>query len=66
MEEKQWQTFSVRMPLALRQKLDELAKAQDRRPSDTVRRLIKLAHAELEQQSEPVTDDHPTPAGPQV
>jgi predicted DNA-binding protein len=53
-------TFSVRMPITLRQKLDQLARAQDRRASDTVRRLIRLAYAELERsRATPHTESFP-------
>ena len=44
--------YSVRMPVALRQKLEELAEAQDRKPADVVRRMIRLAYADLKRQQQ--------------
>ena len=41
-------TYSIRMPITLREQLDQLAKSEDRRPSQVVRRLIKFAYAEWE------------------
>lgn len=39
-------TYSIRMPVTLRRQIEQLAAAQDRRPSQVVRRLIRLAYAE--------------------
>jgi predicted transcriptional regulator len=55
--------YTVRLPLGLRDKLEQLAQVQDRNPSDIVRRLIRLevervfgddANGHDDRQSEPV------------
>jgi predicted DNA-binding protein len=51
----QHQTYSVRLPVTLRQKLQRLAEAQDRKAADVIRRLIKEAYADLESQQEQET-----------
>lgn len=53
MRNEQWLTFSVRMPATLRSQLERIAKAQERRPSQVVRRLIRLAWAEVETPESP-------------
>ena len=50
-------TYSVRMPTTLREQLERLAKAQDRNPSQVVRRLIRRACAEMKQ-GKLSTDQH--------
>ena len=49
-------TYSIRMPIALREQLDRLAEAEERYPSQVVRRLIRRAYAEMEQQNPLLTD----------
>lgn len=42
--------YSIRMSRSLRQQLQRLAEAQDRKPAEVVRRMIKLAYADLTRQ----------------
>ena len=51
MQSRQFCTYSVRMPVTLRERLDRLAAAQDRRPSQVIRRLIRVACAEIEREN---------------
>jgi predicted DNA-binding protein len=44
-------TCSIRMPIALHEQLDRLAEAEERYPSQVVRRLIRRAYAEMERQN---------------
>ncbi|MCP4543458.1 MAG: hypothetical protein GY832_40620 [Chloroflexi bacterium] len=53
-------TYSVRMPTTLRQQLERLAEAEDRHPSQVVRRLIRRACAEMEQRKL-LSTDQPIP-----
>lgn len=41
-------TYTVKMSTQLRERLERLARAQDRKPADCVRRLIRLACEEYE------------------
>ena len=54
MQDKQHCCYSVRMPVTLREQLQELAEVEDRRPSQVVRRLIRLAYAEMKRHDAPV------------
>ncbi len=58
MQNGQHCTYSVRMPTTLREQLERLAKAQDRNPSQVVRRLIRRAYSEMEQRGLLSTDQH--------
>ncbi len=42
------------MPVTLREQLQELAEVEDRRPSQVVRRLIRLAYAEMKHHDAPI------------
>ena len=46
MMNREYCTYSIRMPVTLRRQIEQLAAAQDRRSSQVVRRLIRLAYAE--------------------
>ena len=49
-------TYSIRMPIVLREQLNRLAEAEERHPSQVVRRLIRRAYAEMERQNPLLTD----------
>jgi predicted transcriptional regulator len=51
MQQCEYCTYSIRMPITLRRQIDQLAAAQERRPSQVVRRLIRLAYAEWKREA---------------
>ena len=58
MQDQRFCTYSVRLPITLRKQLEQLAKAEDRHPSQVVRRLIRRAYAEMERCRLLSTDQH--------
>jgi predicted transcriptional regulator len=51
MQQCEYCTYSIRMPITLRRQIDQLAAAQECRPSQVVRRLIRLAYAEWKREA---------------
>ena len=56
MQDKRYCTYSIQMPITLREQLNRLAEAEERYPSQVVRRLIRRAYAEMERQNPQPTD----------